>query len=65
MSKYIRSYEGVPPPIQFDSHEGTPLVLNVLTGILYYLHKGMVLPVQAGPIPSGLAFSSGFDKGFG
>ena len=46
MSQYIRTRAGVPTLRDFASGEGTPFVLDVLTGIPYYLHKNIVFPAH-------------------
>lgn len=63
MSKYIKTKEGVPILRDFASQEGTPIVIDVLTGIAYYLYRNIVYPVQGGTSVIG-AFSDGFDTGF-
>jgi hypothetical protein len=63
MSKYIKTKEGVPELRDFAAQDGTPLVIDVLTGIAYYLHKNLIFPIQGGVSVTG-AFSDGFDTGF-
>ena len=46
MSQYIRTKAGVPTLTDFASGEGTPIVLDVLTGIPYYLYKNIVYPAH-------------------
>ena len=63
MSAYIRTMKGVPTLRDFASGEGTPIVIDVLTGIGYYLYQNIVFPLQFGTSSVG-AFSDGFDSGF-
>jgi hypothetical protein len=66
MSYYIRKFSGVPPQSQFDSSEGTPLVIDTTTGVLYFFLDGTVQPVQANISPTpGLSFNSDFNGDFG
>jgi hypothetical protein len=63
MSDYIKKKTGVPVLRDFASGDGTPIVIDVLTGIGYYLHNNIVFPLQFGTSSAG-AFSSGFSEGF-
>lgn len=63
MSQYIRIKRGVPLLRDFASGEGTPIVIDVLTGIGYYLYNNIVFPLQFGTSSVG-AFSDGFSGGF-
>ena len=47
----------------FASGEGTPIVIDVLTGVGYYLYKNIIYPLQMSTSVIG-AFSDGFDTGF-
>jgi len=49
MSRYIRKFNGVPPLSQFDFNEGTPLVIDTTTGVVYYVDDNAVLPVEPTP----------------
>ena len=64
MSQYIRTREGVPTLRDFASGEGTPIVIDVLTGIGYYLYKNIVFQLVGGQSASVNAFSLGFSDGF-
>jgi hypothetical protein len=63
MSQYIRTKAGLPLLRDFASGEGTPIVIDVLTGIGYYLHHNIIYPLQFGTSSVG-AFSDGFSTGF-
>jgi hypothetical protein len=63
MSQFIKTKEGHPELRDFASQTGTPIVINVLTGIAYYLHKNLIFPIQGGTSSTG-AFSDGFSNGF-
>lgn len=63
MSYYVRTKQGKPEKRDFASTEGTPIVIDVLTGIAYYLYNNLVYPIQGGTSSQG-AFSDGFDTGF-
>lgn len=63
MSAYIRTKKGKPELRDFASGDGTPIVIDVLTGIAYYLYKNLVYPIQFGTSSTG-AFSDGFSDGF-
>lgn len=63
MSEYIRTKQGVPVLRDFLSSEGTPIVIDVLTGLAYYLYKNNIYPIHGGTSSLG-AFSSGFSDGF-
>jgi hypothetical protein len=62
-SNIVKTKQGVPILRDFAGADGTPIVIDVLTGIGYYLHKNIVYPLQFGTSSVG-AFSSGFDTGF-
>ena len=64
MSQYIRTKAGVPTLRDFASGEGTPIVIDVLTGIGYYLYKNIVFQLVGGQSASINAFSLGFSDGF-
>ena len=64
MSQYIRTREGVPTLRDFASGEGTPIVIDVLTGIGYYLYKNIVFQLVGGQSAPINAFSLGFSDGF-
>ena len=64
MSQYIRTKEGVPTIQDFLSGEGTPIVIDVLTGIGYYLYKNIVMQMVSGILTVNNAFSNGFSDGF-
>jgi len=64
MSQYIRTKEGMPTLNDFLSNEGTPIVIDVLTGIGYYLYKNIVFQLVGGQSASVNAFSLGFSDGF-
>jgi len=64
MSQYIRTKAGVPIITDFASGEGTPIVIDVLTGIGYYLYKNIVFQLVGGQSASINAFSLGFSDGF-
>lgn len=63
MSRYIKTTKGVPLLRDFAAQDGTPIVIDVLTGIGYYLYNNIVYPLQFGTSSVG-AFSDGFDTGF-
>jgi len=64
MSQYIRTKEGMPTIQDFLSNEGTPLVIDVTTGLGYYLYKNVVMPLVSGELLVNNAFSNGFSDGF-
>ena len=64
MSQYIRTKVGVPTLTDFASGEGTPIVIDVLTGIGYYLYKNIVIQLVGGTVTVANAFSLGFSDGF-
>jgi len=64
MSQYVRTKEGVPTLRDFASGEGTPIVIDVLTGIGYYLYKNIVFQLVGGQSAAVNAFSLGFSDGF-
>ena len=64
MSYYIRTKEGVPVLNDFLSNEGTPIVIDVLTGIGYYLYKNIIIQLVGGTVTVANAFSLGFSNGF-
>lgn len=63
MSAYIRLKQGLPLLRDFASGEGSPIVIDTLTGIGYYLHRNIIFPLQFGT-SSVNAFSDGFSSGF-
>ena len=63
MSAYIRLKRGMPILRDFASGEGSPIVIDTLTGIGYYLYKNIVFPLQFGISSTG-AFNDGFSNGF-
>lgn len=64
MSQYIRTKRGVPTLNDFLSGEGTPIVIDVLTGIAYYLYQNIVRQLVGGEVTVTSAFSDGFSDGF-
>lgn len=64
MSYYIRTKEGVPVLNDFLSNEGTPIVIDVLTGIGYYLYRNIVMQLVGGTLVTFNSFSNGFSDGF-
>ena len=64
MSQYIRTKAGVPTLTDFASGEGTPLVIDVTTGIGYYLYKNIVMQMVSGILTVNNAFNNGFSDGF-
>jgi len=64
MSQYIRLKDGVPELKDFLSNEGSPLVINTLTGVGYYLRKNIVMELVSGTVTVANAFSLGFSDGF-
>ena len=64
MSQYIRIRNGVPTLRDFASGEGTPIVIDVLTGIGYYLYKNIVMQLVGGTVTVANAFNGGFSDGF-
>ena len=64
MSQYIRTKAGVPQVSDFASGEGTPIVIDVLTGIGYYLYKNIVMQLVGGTLTVNNAFNGGFSDGF-
>jgi hypothetical protein len=62
-SNIVKTKQGVPILRDFAGADGTPIVIDVLTGIGYYLHKNIVYPLQFGTSSVG-AFSDGFSTGF-
>lgn len=64
MSAYIRTCRGKPILRDFVSGDGTPIVIDVISGIGYYLYKNRVLPLVGGtPVIFG-AFTNAFSNGF-
>lgn len=59
----IRWKVGVPVLSDFSSGDGTPVVINVLTGIAYYVYKNVVYPIHGATSVQG-AFSDGFSEEF-
>ena len=64
MSQYIRTKAGVPTLTDFASGEGTPIVIDVTTGLGYYLYRNVVMPLVGGELLVNNAFSNGFSDGF-
>ena len=64
MSQYIRTKVGMPTLNDFLSNEGTPIVIDVLTGIGYYLYKNIVFQLVGGQSAPVNAFNLGFSDGF-
>jgi len=64
MSQYVRTRNGVPTLRDFASGEGTPIVIDVLTGIGYYLYKNIVMQMVGGEVLVNNAFNGGFSDGF-
>jgi hypothetical protein len=63
-NRWIRTTSGPPKASDFASRFGTPIVIDILTGFAYYLHKNVVYPLQV-TAPSVVgAFSNGFSDGF-
>jgi len=60
----VRTYKGIPPAVAFGGADGTPIVIDALSGIAYYLYLGLVLPLVGGTQPVYNAFSNGFSDGF-
>jgi hypothetical protein len=46
VSYYIRTCRGVPPVSQFAAKDGTPLIIDLDTGYLYYLDKQTVKMIR-------------------
>jgi hypothetical protein len=63
MSYYIRTKAGVPILRDFASGEGTPIVIDTLTRIAYYLYGNQIFPLAPNPSATN-SFSSGFSDGF-
>lgn len=63
MSYYVRTRKGVPELRDFASTEGTPIVIDVLTRIPYFLYNNTIYPFAPNPSSVG-AFSDGFSGGF-
>lgn len=59
----IRWKAGLPVLSDFSSADGTPIVINVLSGIAYYAYKNVVYPIKGGTSVQG-AFSDGFSEEF-
>jgi len=64
MSQYVKTCQGVPILRDFVGADGTPIVIDVLTGIGYYLYKNIVFQLVGGQSASVNAFSLGFSDGF-
>ena len=64
MSQYIRTKAGVPTLTDFASGEGTPIVIDVLTGIGYYLYKNIVMQLVSGTVVGFNDFSFDFSDDF-
>ena len=63
MSQYIKISRGYPKLSDFASGEGSPIIIDVTTGIAYYVFKNIIYPIQGGTSVTG-AFSDGFSTGF-
>ena len=63
-SNNVRISKGVPDKTQFAGTDGTPIVIDVLTGIGYYFYDGLVRPLVGGVLIVTNAFSDGFSDGF-
>ena len=64
MSQYVRLKDGMPTLQDFLSNEGSPLVINTLTGVGYYLRKNIIMELVSGTVTVANAFSLGFSDGF-
>jgi len=60
----VRICKGVPTQINFMGTDGTPIVIDVLSGIAYYFYDGLVSPLIGGVLLVTNAFSDGFSDGF-
>jgi hypothetical protein len=60
----VRTYEGIPPLVAFGGSDGTPIVIDVLSGVAYYTYNNLVLPIVGGVLVVYDAFSDGFSDGF-
>ena len=60
----VRTWVGVPPLPIFGGSDGTPIVIDVTTGIAYYTYENLVLPLIGGVAVVFDAFSDGFSDGF-
>lgn len=63
MSEFVRRKVGVPVLRDFAGEFGTPIVINALTGIAYYVYKNVVYPIHGASSVQG-AFSDGFSEEF-
>jgi hypothetical protein len=64
MSQYIKTKEGMPELRDFASQTGTPIVIDVLTSIAYYLYKNTIYPLATGTPIYDRAFSNAFSDDF-
>lgn len=60
----VRISKGVPEPIQFAGTGGTPIVIDVFSGVAYFIYDGVVRPIVGGVVFVTNAFSDGFSNGF-
>jgi predicted methyltransferase len=60
----VRTWKGVPPLLAFGGSDGTPIVIDVTTGIGYFTYNNLVLPLVGGVLKVYDAFSDGFSDGF-
>jgi hypothetical protein len=61
----VRVVQGVPKASDFGSKNGTPLVIDAITGFAYFMFGDAILPLQTTTVvPGARAFSSGFDNGY-
>lgn len=60
----VRTCVGTPTRANFGGTDGTPIVIDVQSGIAYYSYKNRILPLVGGVQPVYAAFSSGFSDGF-
>ena len=63
-SNNVRISKGPPAPIQFAGTDGTPIVIDVLSGVAYYFYDGVISPIVGGVMLVTNAFSLGFSDGF-
>ena len=64
MSQFIRTCARMPRVSDFAAGDGTPIVIDVTTGIGYYLYKNIVMQLVGGELLVNNAFSNGFSDGF-
>jgi len=60
----VRISIGPPAMTNFMGTDGTPIVIDVLSGIAYYLYGGVIRPIMGGVLLVTNAFSDGFSDGF-